>query len=475
MVPGPWVGVAADLLRVVSLVVIGYYLLVTLNYLVLYAVSLVWLRRTRRGGTGEAVFTGFSAPSQPGVAVVVPAYNEAETIVDSVGSFLGLDYPDLEVIVVNDGSTDETLDRLQAGFDLVPAARGVAADLPTEPVRGVFRSETHEELLVVDKENGGKSDALNAGIWLTDQPLFCAVDSDTIIERWGLSALVQPFLDHPDETVAAGGTVRVANGCEFDGGRLADVDLSRRPLVAVQAVEYLRAFYVGRLGLARLRSLILISGAFGLFRTDLVRDIGGYRRESITEDFDLVVRLHRHCVEAGRDYRVEFVPEAGAWTEAPSTRAALGRQRRRWFRGRVEILATNWRAIGNPRYGVVGLYSLPYFLVVETLGPLVEGAGYLLVPLAVALGVLSPVHLGVFFLLTVGVGIVLSTLALYAERLSPAGYDEPRHFATLFRYGVLENLGYRQWLTLVAWHGLVEYLRGETAWGEMERAGFEAD
>lgn len=458
-----------------SLAILGYYLVVTANYGLLHALALYRLRREREDGEGASIFSGFSAPNQPGITIVVPAYNEAETIAESLPSFLNVDYPNVEILVVNDGSTDETLERIDDAFDLERAERVPPTDLPCEPIRGLYESQVHDDLVVVDKENGGKSDALNAGIWLADTELFCAVDSDTILERWSLAALVESFIQHPEETVAVGGTVRVANGSEFEGGEVVDIDVSRNRLASVQAMEYLRAFYLGRMGLAELDALILISGAFGVFDTEAVRAVGGYDPDTITEDFELVVRLHRHFREADRDYRIGFEPNAVAWTEAPVSLRVLGRQRRRWFRGRLETLRRHWRMIGNPRYGAVGLYGLPYFAFVETLAPLVEGLGYLVLPAGYALGVVDLRYFLLFLLITAGVGTVLSWLSLYGELLTPGGYDESTDIATLAFDAIIENVGYRQWKTAIAWWAVVEYLQGDTEWGEMERQGIESE
>ncbi|ELZ47204.1 glycosyl transferase family 2 [Halorubrum coriense DSM 10284] len=407
--------------------------------------------------------------------MVVPAYNEAATIVESVRSMLALNYPDQEIVVVNDGSSDATLDRLREAFALRPVDAEVPYDVPSEPIRGVYRSATHEDLLVVDKENGGKSDSLNAGVWLTDQELFCAVDADTLVDRDALLDVVAPFLEDPSRTVASGGTIRVANECVVQDGQVKEVNLPKTELAGVQVMEYLRAFYSGRLGLARLKGLILISGAFGVFRTDRVREIGGYRHDTITEDFDVVVRLHRHLADADVDYRIEFVPEPVAWTEVPESLASLGRQRRRWYRGMIETVVASRRMFFRRRYGRVGSVVLPFFTAAEALGPLIEGLDYVLLPLGWYLGILNVEFFLTFLLLTVGVEVFLSWFGVFSEVWSYNRYESPRDVLRLLWYGVLENFGYRQWKTIVAWHGLVEFLRGERSWGAMERSGFGTD
>ena len=452
--------------------VIVYYAVINMYYLLIHTLALFELRDHVREADWNPPFRPFDSPFYPGVAVLVPAYNEEATIVESLNALLALNYPDAEIVVVNDGSTDATLETLIENFDLTQVDADLPYDVPSEPIRGVYRSETHEDVLVVDKENGGKSDALNAGLWVTDKELFCAVDSDTIIERDALLEIVRPFLQDPERTVASGGTVRVANDCTVEDGTITEVRLPKTGLPGLQVMEYLRAFYSGRLGLARLNGLILISGAFGVFRADHVREIGGYRHDTITEDFDVVVRLHRYLMDEDEEYRVDFVPEPVAWTEVPESRRVLGRQRRRWYRGMLETVVANRGMFFNPRYGRVGTGILPMFTAAEAVGPLVEGFGYVLLPIAWYLGVLDFEFFVVFFLLTTGFGIFLSWFGIFSEAWSFNRYKNPRQIARLLWYGVLENFGYRQWKTYVAWRGLFEYLRGGGSWGAMERTGF---
>jgi len=451
---------------------LGYYLLVHTNYFALYLLALTELRENAREREYEPVYQPFGSQFLPGVAVIAPAYNEAETIVDNVRSLLAVKYADKEVIVVNDGSTDDTFDRLDAEYDLRPIDADYPLKIPTERVRGIYRSAVTEELLVVDKENGGKSDALNAGVWITEQQLFCAIDADSIVDRDGLLEVVQPFLEAPRETVATGGAVWAANGCEIENGVIQSFAPPSNSLADIQVVEYVRAFYAGRLGLSRLNALIIISGAFGVFRTDIVREIGGYRHDTVTEDLDLVLRIHRHAAETDRDYRVEFVAEPIVWTEVPESVRTLGRQRRRWYRGLVESLVTHREMIGDRRYGRIGTYAMPSYVLVEALGPLIEGLGYVVVPAAFVLGVLNFEFFILYFLLTTGIGVFLSWFSVLTVVGRFSRYEGVRQILVLLGAGVLENFGYRQWKTLIAWRGLIEYLRGDQSWGDMERSGF---
>lgn len=455
-----------------SVVVLGYFVIANGVYIAIHIAALFELRQLTQEHTFRSVYQQFGSPFLPGIAIIVPAYNEAPTIVSSVKSFLDLTYPEYEVIVVNDGSTDETLSKLTNTFDLKIIPAKPPWDLPCEAVRDVYRSDEHENLTVINKENGGKADALNAGVYLTEKPLFCAVDADSIIERNALLSVAQPFLEDPERTVATGGVVRVANGCTISQGIVESVRLSRKPLVGFQTVEYIRAFLSGRIGLSSFQSLLIISGAFGLFDTRLVREAGGYRSETSTEDMELVVRLHRHLHEGDKDYRIAFVPEPVIWTEVPEDRTGLSRQRRRWHRGLFQTLTAHRQMIGNPRYGTTGMFALPFFVFIEALGPIIEGAGYVIIPVAFLLGAVNEWFLFLFLLLAITLGTLLSWLSILSEVISYRRYDQPIDIILLLIYGIGENILYRQWRTIVLWRGFIEFLRGDKSWGVMERSGF---
>ena len=454
--------------------IVFYFAVVNLGYLAIHLVSFKGLASELRRRRWSNVYTPVSSPFLPAVSVVVPAYNEEEVITNSVRSLLDVEYQSVRVVVVNDGSTDATLDRLVETFDLRRVDAEIPFSMPSEKVHGVYESP-EIELTVIDKDNGGKSDALNAGVAYIDTPLFCAVDADSIIERGALLEVVKPFLRYPERTVVAGGAVRVANGCDIEGSLIRKVVLSPSRLVRVQTMEYIRAFLSGRVGLSSLNSLLIVSGAFGVFRTDVVREVGGYSTETVTEDMEIVVRIHRHLADQGTEYRMEFVPQPVVWTRVPESVGALGRQRRRWYRGLLQTLSMHRAAVGRPRYGTVGMFALPFFLVVEAIGPLVEGAGYLVVPAAFLLGVLEVDFFLLFLAVAVGFGALLSWLSVLEEVVGFRRYEKPSDIVVLLVYGILEHVVYRQWKTVVSWRGFFEFVRKEEKWGEMERKGFEGE
>jgi cellulose synthase/poly-beta-1,6-N-acetylglucosamine synthase-like glycosyltransferase len=458
-------------LEAFALLAFGYFAVLNLIYVVFTALAWRAVTRYRRARSYAAVEEAFASPLTPPISILLPAFNEQAGIAESVRSLLALRYPEFEVIVVNDGSTDATLTELAAAFELLPARKALRNRIPCGRVRAAYASRRHPDLWVIDKDNGGKADALNCGINAARYPYFCAVDADAILEEDALLRVAKPILDDPDVVVATGGIVRVANGCRIEDGRIVDVRLPKSRLATLQVVEYLRAFLVGRIGWSRMRSLLIISGAFGLFRRNLVEAAGGYATDTVGEDVELVMRLHRHLHERDETYRIEFVPDPVAWTEAPEDARSLGRQRRRWQRGLGEALWRHRAVALRPRYGVFGCIAYPYFLLFELIGPVIELVGYPSVAASAALGTLSLAFLGAFFAAAVLVGILLSISALALEELSSRRYLHRRELARMLAAATLENFGYRQLLTIWRTRGLMDLARGHRGWGEIRRRG----
>lgn len=408
----------------------------------------------------------------PPVSLIAPAYNEALTIEQSVRSLLSLRYPKIEVVVVNDGSRDETLKVLIEAFGLQPAQRAYELELDHKPIRGLYATSAHPRLLVVDKENGGKADALNAGINLSRAPVVCSMDADSILESDALLRAVRPFVEDPGHVIAVGGTVRLANGCTIEHGQVTKIGLPVNPLALFQTVEYLRAFLMARLAWSEFGALTIISGAFGLFRRSAVIEAGGYTHGTVGEDMELVVRLHRHFHRKKEPYRIAYVPEPVCWTEAPETLRVLGLQRARWQRGALETFFRHITMTGNPAYGRPGMLGMTHVLVVDVLGPLVEAAGYVLLPLLWALGLLSWAWFAAFLALTFTIGVAISVSSLILAELQLRRFPDWRHLAVLGAAAVLENFGYRQLNTIWRLRGWWQFLLKRQSWGEMTRKGF---
>jgi len=373
-------------------------------------------------------------------------------------------------VVINDGSKDDTLKVLEHEFSLIPFPEAFRQQLKTKPIRGIYRSTLHNNLRVIDKENGGKADSLNAGINAARYPLFCAVDADSILQRDSLQRVAQPFLEDT-HVVATGGSIRIANGCQVSNGFLQKVDLPKKLLPLLQIVEYLRAFLFGRMGWSPLNAMLIISGAFGLFKKEVVIEVGGYRANTIGEDMELVVRIHRLYRLAKKPYRIVFVPDPICWTEAPEDLTTLKNQRVRWQRGLLESLGLNLGLLCHYRGGAVGWLAFTFMLLFEALGPVIEVTGYLFMFALFASGMISSQALWVFLFVAIGFGVLLSVSGLLLEEMTFHIYPRPRHLLLLFAV-LIENFGYRQinsWWRLI---GIARWLRGGKAkWGEMKRTG----
>lgn len=459
------------LLEVLSFGALAYFLV--LNAFYLFFTGVAWLEITDylHSRSSAGLEEAFASPLTPPVSILLPAYNEQAGIVESVRSLLDLRYPRFEVIVVNDGSADETIARLRDAFELVPIRKAFRAAVPCRPVRATYVGRRAGELLVIDKENGGKADALNAGLNAARYPYVCAVDADAILEEEALLRVAKPILDDPELVAATGGIVRIANGCAVDHGRVVRVGLPRSRLATLQVVEYFRAFLIGRLGWSRLGSLLIISGAFGLFRRSLVETVGGWSPDTVGEDLELVVRLHRYLRDRDEEYRVEFVADPVCWTEAPEDLRTLGRQRRRWQRALLETLWRHRQVFGRPSYGVFGLVAFPYFLVFELLGPIFELAGIPIVVVSALRGYLSPLFMAAFFVASLLLGILLSIAALTLEEFSFRRHERTRDALRLLAYAVLENFGYRQLVDFWRLLAFVDVARRRRSWGEQRRRG----
>jgi cellulose synthase/poly-beta-1,6-N-acetylglucosamine synthase-like glycosyltransferase len=453
------------------LVLLVYFLLVNSFYALQLVAAALETRRHLCAGGATADSRLLGSEMAPRISILAPAYDEATTVGQSVTALLALQYPRLEVVLVNDGSSDDTLGQLEGTFQLTPIHPAVWQRVETEPIRGLYRSAAHPSLVVVDKENGGKADALNAGLNVATGELVCVIDADTLVEPDALLRMVRPFLAD-ERTLAAGGTIRVVNGCDVTGGRVVTPRAPRRFLAGMQAVEYLRAFLFGRLGWNRLGGNLIISGAFGLFRRESLIAAGGYLQETVGEDMELIARIRRHAREHAVPDRVHFIPDPVAWTEVPETLTVLGRQRDRWHRGLADVLWRYRRLLGNPRYGVLGTVVFPYFVLVELLAPVLEALVVVFLVPATALGIVDPFSAAMILFTTYGYGLLLTACTLLLDEFAYRRYPGIRDRVLMIGWALLEPLGYRQLTVVWRLHGLWKYLRGRTDWGTMTRRGF---
>lgn len=414
-----------------NLVVLSYFFLGNGIYTLLMVLSLRATRSHMRRLTYQGLGALRRSPLTPHVTIIIPAWNEERVIVDTVESGLRADYPRFEIIVVDDGSSDSTLDRLVKHYELVEAARSYHPSIPTQPLRTCYASARIPNLLVVSKVRGGKPDALNAGINLSTSPYFCNLDADCLLDRDALLRLMDPVVNSSVETVVSGGIVRIVNGCATKDGRVLKVGLPSSWLERFQVVEYLRSFLFGRTGWHLLGGTLIVSGAFAIFHRSTVIEAGGLCHDTVTEDMDLIVQLHQWAAENNRRVRMSFTSDPVCWTECPSTLAMLGHQRRRWQLGLCQTLWKHSQILFGKKYGVVGSFSVPFHSYVEGLGAAVEFLGYLMVPLGIYLGLVPPGLLILFLLLGLAYGAFLSVGAILLEELSYHRYSHLRDLVTL--------------------------------------------
>lgn len=406
------------------------------------------------------------------VSILVPAYNEEKGIVASVQSLLDLEYPQFEVIVALDGPTDNTLGVMTDAFELVEVPQAYRVAVKTATVKRVFRSVRFPNLMVVDKENGGRADAINAAFNLARFPLVCPVDGDSILDGRALARATRMFTEN-DKIIAVGGTVRPLNGAVLKDGKIQELRAPNKWVERIQVLEYARAFFTTRAAWSRLNCLMIISGAFGIFRRDVVDAVGGWSPGMVADDMEMVVRLHRHHRALGIPYRIVTSPDPICWTEVPSSMRALRKQRNGWQRGLLEVMLKHKSMTMNPKYGRIGLVGIPFLWVFEALAAFVEASGYLYVVAAALLGFLNTEFFVLFIALAVFYGILLSELAMGVETLLMSRYERASDRLKLFLAAFMEYAGFRQ---IILWERCLAAFQMRKLHGKYwteERTGIE--
>ncbi len=467
-----------ELLLPLQLLLCYYGIALNSIYLALLAFSFYGSRKQMRYWNMKNSGLLFKKGLLPSISIIAPAFREESTIIESVNSLINLKYPDYEVIVVNDGSTDRTLETLIDHYSLDRVDIAVTEKLKTNPIRGIYRNRHMARLTVVDKANGGKADSLNAGINVSSMDYFCGIDADSLIERDSLLRMAAPFLDTDREIIATGGNILPVNGCSVNGGYLTDIRIPEKFLPRLQTMEYIRSFISGRVGWATIRCLLIISGAFGLFRKSSVIKSGGYltgqeryHKDTVGEDMELVVRLIRDSRERGADGVVNYIFNANCWTEVPEDYRILYRQRDRWQRGLLDIMTFHFGMFMNPRYREAGLIAFPYFIIFEVMGPWIEAQGLVMFIAALAMGLLNTHVILLLFTGTILMGLSVSIISFYImERGND--YFPKRDIALLILFAFLENFGIRQFFSVSRLGGYISILRNRHGWGSMVHKGF---
>lgn len=467
-----FITIVRKFIRVFNYFCMSYTVLLSIAYLIQLVVSFFRLRKERREELTSDYENYSDSENLMPITLIVPAYNEQENIVHNVRSLMKLNYPQFEIVVVNDGSNDSTHDCMIEAFQLKKISQSVKVSIPTQEIKGIYYNGKYPNLTYVNKENGGKSDALNAGINVSRYPLFACLDADSRIEKDSLLMLGEVFLKD-SSTVVAGGFVRIANGSVIEDGVWKRFEMPKKSVEKFQIVEYFRSFLYGRIAWGK--SLLIVSGAFGLFRKDAVIEVGGYKNNTIGEDMEIVVRMHRKFRKERRKYNVKFLDKAVCWTQCPMSLKDLRSQRRRWQVGLFDTLIAHFPMIFNPRYGAVGLLSMPYNLIFELLGVIVEALGYLVIPFSVIMGELNPFFFVMYLLLSVFLGTMLSVGGLLLEQYTRKGCFTAKQVMKLAVYAFLENIGYRQLIVFYRLEGIVRFRKYRRNWGKIKRKGFNKE
>ena len=458
--------------------VLFFVMTIMSSYLLLAAISGVSLKSYLNMNRFVDHNALLSLSSSPKISLIAPAFNESMVIKESIISLLSINYNNFDLIVINDGSTDDSIPILIEAFDLELVDLPYNPILVTKPLKAIYKSKnpSFSKLIVVDKENGGKSDALNLGINIIDNPYIVCIDVDCIMDKDVLLKLVKPFMEQSEKNViATGGVVRIANSCVVKSGKLIEVHAPDNFLAKIQVLEYLRAFNLGRMAWAKLDGLLLISGAFGMFDRNIVIKCGGYNTKTVGEDMELVVRMRRYMVDNHLKYAVQYIPDPLCWTEAPETFTILRKQRSRWTRGTMETLWIHRRMFFNPKYKILGFLSYPYWLIFEYLAPLIEITGILITFLFIYLQILNISFFILLTLLVYSFAVMFSMLALYSEEVTYGKYATLQDLRKLALVSLLEPIVFHPFTVYAALKGNIEKITGNHSWGEMTRTGFKIE
>ena len=417
-----------------------------------------------------------ASPLAPGITIIAPAYNEGLTIVENIRSLLSLQYVNYEVMVVNDGSKDDTLQKMIDAYDLIKIDKKIDPDWRNKPIRGVYKSRqrSFSKLTVIDKENGGKSDALNTGIQLSEMKYVGCIDVDCLLLPDALLHVVKSFYQRSKKKViAVGGVIRIANSCKISGGKLEEIRLPKNWLAKFQLLEYTRSFLLGRMAWGRIDSLLIISGAFGFFDRQIALAVGGYDTGTVGEDMEIVFRMRRYMHERNIPYTVEYIPDPLCWTEVPESTKILVNQRDRWARGNLETLYTHKDMFFNPKFGRLGMLSYPYWFFYEWLAPLLEFFGFFTIILFYFLGILNWEFFIAITLTVYTFSVMFSFYAILWDVYSYNQYKKTKDILLLMFCAIIEPFVFHPIVVWSAVRGNYKKLfKINSGWGSQVRKGF---
>lgn len=449
-------------------VIVFYFILMALSGLEMRD----FLRKNRFADYGDII----TSPIAPGVSILAPAFNEGQSIVQNAQSLLSLHYGKFEVILINDGSKDDTLEKLIRSFELEKTNYVYHPEIETKPVRGIYRSKnmSYRRLTVIDKENGGKADALNTGINIASLELLACIDVDCILSSESISRMVRPFMEETNKKViAVGGVIGIANNCDVQDGTVTKYRIPETTLGRFQVIEYFRAFLMGRMAWARINGLMLISGAFGFFRKDLVRAVGGYFPKTVGEDMELVVRMRRYMDEQKIPHKVGFVPDPLCWTEVPESEKVLSRQRNRWMRGTIETLQLHQVLRLNPKFGILGMVSYPFWSIFEKAAPIIETAGILYTTILLIVGDFSTIYFIALLLMMYLLSLLVSSFSVLYEQIAFNHYKDKKDLRKLIWMIITEPFIVHPKVVYWGLLGHIDFVKGKGGWGSMIRTGFK--
>ena len=418
------------------------------------------------------------SPLAPGISVIAPAFNEGLTIISNVRSLLTFNYPKYEVIIINDGSTDDTLEKVIAEFSLVKIDFAYDPKLSTKPVRGIYKStdDAYAKLIVVDKENGkAKADATNVGINVSSFPYFLCTDVDCILHEETLQKLIRPFMEEETKRViATGATLRMANSCEIDKGVILKIKAPRPLLARFQEMEYIRAFVLGKMGWSYINAVPNVSGGLGMFDKEIAIKAGGYDPASFGEDMELMMRMSRYVQDNKIKSAIRYIPVTLCWTEGPTSLKVFMRQRTRWGRGLIQLMIAHRKMLFNPRYGKVGMVVFPYNFFFELMAPVVEFLGVIYYILLIIFGMVNWPYAIILLVFVYTYSVMISSLAVLWDQLTFQYYKSWKDVVRIASMVFIEMILYHPLIVIFALRGYYFHLANRKhTWGNMQRRGFK--